>query len=364
MLLAGAGLGLLVTALFWRAGVMGFWRSALLHGFEGALVGGLCDWFAVWKTYSAVETKSAEVADGIGRWVSDELLSHHVVRKNLQEIFHDPEVKRAFYVALDGFVGSEEDVVTELTRLWVKVEPPLVEYVVAYELSADELGAAGGAFDDERILAAVGHCLGKALEDLGDSPELHAAVQAVLRNKGGITRLLANLFVDVGHECKEIGTRLRSNVLEETRDGSIGAAVAAATRRAAGSYVAAWNEMRPGQRREAAAALIEHLSRPIFAALAKLIVKERDRLRRLDRLIDHPRAKQMIEVLDRLVDERLSSHVGRFVAAALRSQTPQELRRRIEAQTGRYLQLIRVNGTALGFVIGLVIGAVMGKGGG
>ncbi|HNN81241.1 MAG TPA: hypothetical protein PKL30_20290, partial [Leptospiraceae bacterium] len=30
-------------------------RKILINAFEGGFVGGLCDWFAVWKTYNAIE---------------------------------------------------------------------------------------------------------------------------------------------------------------------------------------------------------------------------------------------------------------------------------------------------------------------
>ena len=33
-------------------------RKILVNAFEGGFVGGLCDWFAVWKTYNAIENDS------------------------------------------------------------------------------------------------------------------------------------------------------------------------------------------------------------------------------------------------------------------------------------------------------------------
>jgi uncharacterized membrane-anchored protein YjiN (DUF445 family) len=61
------------------------------HGLEGGLVGGLCDWFAVWKTYNAIETDSNKVAIEIGKWVSKDLLNQNTLRAQLNRIIEIPE---------------------------------------------------------------------------------------------------------------------------------------------------------------------------------------------------------------------------------------------------------------------------------
>lgn len=360
VLLLGAAAGLLATLLAWPHGASQFWRSALLHAFEGALVGGLCDWFAVNKTYGAIETKSREVADGIGDWVSKELLSHHVLRKNLQAILSSPEVKEQAYAALDRWVGSEAEIRRDLHVLWDRIQPTVVDYVVRYQLSPSDLGATAGVLEDERVVAAVGHCLGRALEDLGGSAELEQAIQAGLDEQGVIVKFVVGRL-DIPAAVKGLGIRIRTDPVGATSSGEMGPAVAAVARRGAGAYVTAWNDMRDTQRREAVAALIEHLAAPVIAAVSQLPVRLRDDLRRLDRLGDHPRLREAVGWVEARVDERVSGQVGRMIADKLKAQSPRELRQLMEQYTNRYLQLIRLNGTALGFGIGLVLGAAMAR---
>ena len=66
----------------------------LEHGLEGGLVGGLCDWFAVWKTYNAIETDSSAVAGEIGKWVAKDLLNQNTLKAQLNQIIEDPNNQR------------------------------------------------------------------------------------------------------------------------------------------------------------------------------------------------------------------------------------------------------------------------------
>ena len=97
-------------------------RQVLIHGFEGGFVGGLCDWFAVWKTYNAIENDSLTVADEIGQWVASDLLDQNTLKEQINEVLDSPETNEQIYKLLDTYFDNRENTKKILENFWSKIE--------------------------------------------------------------------------------------------------------------------------------------------------------------------------------------------------------------------------------------------------
>ncbi len=84
-------------------------RKILINAFEGGFVGGLCDWFAVWKTYNAIENDSLIVAEEIGQWVASDLLDKNTLKNQINEVLDSPETNEQIYKLLDTYFDTKEN---------------------------------------------------------------------------------------------------------------------------------------------------------------------------------------------------------------------------------------------------------------
>lgn len=82
--------------------------KVVLSALEGGLIGGLCDWFAVWKTYKAIEEDSSKLSSEIGNWVADDLLHHEVIRSRIKMVLEDPSTRDEVHEVLLETFGDEE----------------------------------------------------------------------------------------------------------------------------------------------------------------------------------------------------------------------------------------------------------------
>src|SRR3954462_5540781 len=161
-LLLGAAGGMLFAAVMAHSWPGTLWEI-LVHGFEGALVGGLCDWFAVAKTYRTVEDNKDAVATSIGDWVSGELLSQEVIRCRLDALVDDPQVHARVCRAIDQTLGPIPQTRELVARSWKTIEGKVIELAAAYRLGKADLGAGQALFKDDTIATVVSRCVGEAL---------------------------------------------------------------------------------------------------------------------------------------------------------------------------------------------------------
>lgn len=80
----------------------------ILSALEGGLIGGFCDWFAVWKTYKAIEEDGSKLSTEIGNWVANDLLHHEVIRSRIRMVLEDPSTRNEVHEVLLKTFGNEE----------------------------------------------------------------------------------------------------------------------------------------------------------------------------------------------------------------------------------------------------------------
>lgn len=333
--------------------------ALLLHAFEGALVGALCDWWAVSKTYRIVEANRNAVALEIGDWVQKELLSHRVISSALQEWAHSPEARDNLYLAIDRLLGTPSQAADRMLVLWRSVEETVLGFVGEYDLSSGDLGTVRALLADPGLDSNIKRCLGEAMIAVAESSELEAFVrQATQEELGWVMRAL-------GVQDRAVNT-LRSKLRESgmaLRDGRELATSYSAARplgqKASEAYIAAWNALAPEARRQGAALIAGHLARPLAEATAKFLCGQRDQIRQVEKLAAYEPVKIGVAKITDLLGIYLTPRIGALVSGALTQDSPRAFRASLERKTRAYLETIRINGTVLGFGIGAAVGLLL-----
>ncbi len=345
---------LCVVAL-WPASREPTWRAIALHGLEGALVGGICDWFAIAKTYKAIEEQAAAVATGIGAWVGHQLLAGHAVQAMLTRVLDDPKRRKHVYDAVDQLVGTQQDAEALVGRTWARIEGTVAAALAEQDFTRVSLPSGGALLDDEDVSDAIQTCSRRAMGAVAADPAFREQFDDAL--PGGMIGLGLKL-------AKPLDRVQRWAEAEPTGDAgpvdpALAELVATALKVATRGYIANWQGLSAAQRLRAATALVHSLREPISVHLGRGLCAERDRLRALDRLNGHPLAARIGEVAEAVLNESFSAGVAALVTESLASLSGPGLRAMVEEQTGRYLHRIRISGTALGLVVGSVLGAVL-----
>ncbi|MCB1180179.1 MAG: hypothetical protein KDK36_21555, partial [Leptospiraceae bacterium] len=208
-LLIIAGIGL-ITSLILKIQFPEYkeYISILEHGFEGGLVGGLCDWFAVWKTYKAIEDDSATVAEEIGKWVSSDLLDQQTLRSQLDSILNDQDTQVEIVKLLETYFDTQENTKKILDRFWIKIENPVIDFVVNYNFSSSEIKLISDTAQDEVIVDTIKICIGDALVAISEENSFHDALNRFIQEQNVLTKFFS-MFISIPEIVKGYGEKLR-----------------------------------------------------------------------------------------------------------------------------------------------------------
>lgn len=365
-LLLGAAIGVLLTLLGIRQVGHSNTLKILLHAFEGAIVGGICDWYAVVKTYRTVEVQRDSVADAIGNWVANELLSHHVIAERLANLLKDPATQAGLIAALDERLGTRADTEAWLLKQWEVVEPTVVAWGKTVNFDEAALEEIDATFLDQNLTSAMQTCLGTALLGLSAAPELDRLVNVALKDTNWFIKLVGNLNPGrIRVDLARIGTDLRDRAYKpdlEEDEGSPAKILAAALpplRQALAGYIKGWNELGVEQRQKAVSATLGHLREPLVRAVAELMHRLREALKEAETLMELSLIQSVFEVVEERLDEGTTAKIGEVVTSALKNLSASDFRANLENNTRNYLELIRINGTILGFAVGAGFGLLL-----
>ena len=359
-----AAAGLVAVEATWPAAASPDLRAVVLHGLEGALVGGICDAFAVWKTFQAVETSASEVADGIGHFVGAQLLGASVVDSAVRDALARPEAREAVSQALDEWLGTEADLRARLGRYWEQGVPTLAAALAEVDLG-DVRGGPGPSFlADPDAVDAVRSCGTAALGALAADDELWGQI------RGAVEPIVAGAVpggFGAGALSAVLLRKVRSRLADQARstgtptgqDDTLVRIVERAFAVAGPAYLNGWSALPREQRVRAATALLATVGPPAVDTLVGQAVQARDELQKMEAFSSHPLVRSATASMLPRVAAEISSRTSSVVTGLLRTREGSDLRHVVEANVGQYLQMIRVNGTVLGFVAGAVIGVAL-----
>ena len=107
------------------------------HGFEGALVGGICDFIAVKSVYTAARDHFPSLRDNTTRIVIQDMVQvkeQIEQRSDLQQLLRNPEYQAQFVSAVQKFAPSTEGIETIVHDIWnTQIRPHLAQWMVDYK---------------------------------------------------------------------------------------------------------------------------------------------------------------------------------------------------------------------------------------
>ena len=107
------------------------------HGFEGALVGGICDFIAVKSVYTAARDHFPSLRDNTTRIVIKDMVrvkEQIELRSDLRELLKKSEHQEQFVVAVQQFAPSKESIETVVHNIWnAQIRPTLAQWMIDYK---------------------------------------------------------------------------------------------------------------------------------------------------------------------------------------------------------------------------------------
>lgn len=334
------------------------WGNVLLHGVEGGLVGAICDWFAVWKTYRAVELQSEGIAEEIGKWVSTDLISEHKLKSYLDEILDDPENMDTLRSLLEKHLSGEKEIREILDLVWSKVEEDIVRYVTNFKFSGADKEILHELNRRKEILGTVRFLVGESLVKATNEEDFSERIQKITKGFSFLAKPLIWL-IDPRKRIREFGEGLKEGRDFQTEEEGVLFEVFSLFSDCAELYVGSWNELPSEAREEAVRALADFGKEQLNRLATDLVLSHKEDLSRMENLREYAPIRILLEFLRSKTNESVSQYVGEQVAKGLKVLEPRKFRENLETKTRNVLEKIRINGSLLGFFAGTVIGVLI-----
>jgi uncharacterized membrane-anchored protein YjiN (DUF445 family) len=334
-------------------------RKILINAFEGGFVGGLCDWFAVWKTYNAIENDSLIVAEEIGQWVASDLLDKNTLKNQINEVLDSPETNEQIYKLLDTYFDTKENTKKILGNFWAKIESSVVEYIVHYNFSLSEMSLITNASSDQIIINTIKICVGDTLSKISEEEEFKNFVGKIVNQQNAMTKFVT-MFINIPNIIKQYGEKLKLGEGEDSfsENEQFLDEMVTIISMSADKYILSWQSLSIEQKTLAVQALISQLRETSLEVAAKYILLHKNHIKASKTLRNYMPVREFFEFIEDKIDDQVSKFIGEKISERLKSQDPKDFRVNIEWKTRNILENIRINGTILGFVLGLIIGVL------
>ncbi|WP_246048584.1 DUF445 domain-containing protein [Leptospira sarikeiensis] len=334
------------------------WGNILIHGLEGGLVGAICDWFAVWKTYKAVESESETIAEEIGRWVSSDLISEQKLKSYIGGILDEPENIQAVRALLDTYLKGEKEIREFLNLIWDKIEEDIVVYVSNFRFSGADKQILHELNSRKEILSTVRFLVGETLMKVSDHEDFGERIQRITKGLSFLAKPLIWL-IDPKKRIKEFGEGLKEGKDFETEEEEVLFELYSIFSECAELYVGSWNELPVAKREEAVRALADFVREQLNRLASEVVLAHKEEISKLENLREYGPIRSFLEFLSSKTNESVSKYVGDQISRGLKLLEPKQFRENLELKTRRVLEKIRINGSLLGFLVGSCIGCLV-----
>ncbi|EKR25950.1 hypothetical protein C4X99_17445 [Leptospira interrogans serovar Geyaweera] len=330
----------------------------ILSALEGGLIGGFCDWFAVWKTYKAIEEDGSKLSTEIGNWVANDLLHHEVIRSRIRMVLEDPSTRNEVHEVLLETFGNEEKTKEVLNGLFSKVEEEIVQYLIHYQFSGTDVALLKELNRQKEIMDTIKLLIGESMIKVADTEEFKSLLQEILGKMNLVAQVVLNLIVDFPKKLKEYGNHVKQGLEIESKDEKTIEKLVSLMAASSETYISSWNELRLDQREKAVRSLMGFLKDQSSRLLAALIQTHLKEIGEVKTLQEYSPLRAVLEFVEKRIDENVSGYIGRQITVRLQSLEPKDLRKNLEWKTRNVLETIRINGSILGFFLGCITGLI------
>lgn len=355
LIIAAAGL---LTTHFGLIPVGSFTRTILEHAFEGALIGGLCDWFAVEKTYKAIETNHHAVARGIGRYVRHQVLDASVIRTRILALLDDPATMTSLREQVDGVFESEHVIAKHMRAAWEPLRHPVCNWIAALDLTEERYNRLDEVLSDKIVVETAKTCLIKSFNECTYTAEFKE-LEDSLREKllgNGYKRWIETGLRAVTRNDQTYFQHIANAIANGTADDRLMQQVTSAFVQFKKRYIISWNSLSLDSRRDAATRLIDPIADQLVTSISNVAFNQMRTMRENTSLRSIAPIRMPVEFLaSRISDEHLD-YLSEAVVKSLMQVDSQSFAATFEMHTRAYLENIRINGTGLGFILGGFVG--------
>jgi uncharacterized membrane protein YeaQ/YmgE (transglycosylase-associated protein family) len=283
VLLLSAFTGLIASSLLHQQ-VSGDWIEILIHGFEGALVGGLCDWFAVWKTFHAVQSNHNEVAAGIGQYIRKEILDTKSIKSKLEKILDDPLAMGRLRDFTNQYLSDAEAIGARLKSRWKNVHEEVYQWIAGLDLSQGDHNIIASILGDTVVKQTAKECVIAALKACKDKPEFDG-LETVLKAKVSyipdfVLPGFDSLFEML--EAKNTDPKLQKSLLS-------------ALGLFKNSYINTWNDLSRSKREQAVRQLVDPLADRCIEAASRFIASKAAQVNSVSTIRAYDPARAIVE---------------------------------------------------------------------
>ncbi len=355
-LLIFAAIGL-IGCWFWGIHGGGAAQQILEHAFEGALVGGLCDWFAVKKTYSAIKSNHSAVAEGIGTYIKQEILNAGNIRVKLTAMLDSPDVMSAFRQRTISKLESRDQIAQALSDQWRPRRLDVYSWLASLDLTDSGYDQLNEILSDKIVVATAKNCLIKAIKESVES-------DAFMKLEDHLREQLLNIVVDLAAKAfytnrKRYFTHFAGQMADGTIDQKTADLLLSAFSHFKSEYLKTWNHLTIKDRQVAVEHLVDPLVGQLIKAIATVVYGETEKIQAASTLRAFAPARLAVEwIVDHLADDQMDV-VAKAVVDTLKKIDSGEFAKTFESHTRLYLELIRINGTGLGFLLGGLLGFLL-----
>jgi uncharacterized membrane-anchored protein YjiN (DUF445 family) len=322
------------------------------HALEGAIIGGFCDAYAIWRIYANIKREYQALSREVSRFVVHDVIKAERVMEDVRKALDAPSTTQALLEMLKEKFPSQRQLEARCLDFWERELHPLVlERVIKADLHAwlGETTTAGKLLDDPHVRSVVRRCLKAAVVDKRRATRLHKMLE--------LSWFKSKLFNEerLFKELEKLATALDQPPQPgQTEGGKL-------LREYMQAYISAWSELTPEQRRAAAERTIDLLGPIVVRKVAELLWLQRDDI--IDYLGSgagisrHPFVELFANQLEPVVN-RIPEILERAIYGKLERLGASGVRNLVEDNTRERLDYIQLNGTLLGAAIGFGVGSL------
>lgn len=321
------------------------------HALEGAIVGGFCDAFAIWRIYANIKREYQALSREVSRFVVHDVIRSERVMDDVRKALDAPAATKALLEMLKEKFPSQRQLEARCLDFWERELHPLVlDRVVKADLHLwlGETTTAGKLLDDPHVRAVVRRCLKAAVVDKPRAARVHKLLElswfkSKVFNEERLFKELEKLAAALDQPPKP----------GQTEAGKL-------VREYLSAYISEWSSLAIEQRRQVAERMIRELGPIVVKKIAEMLWVQHDDI--IDFLgtgsgiSRHPFVELVSRELEPVVN-RIPEILERAIYGKLEQMGASGVRSLVEDNTRERLDYIQLNGTLLGAAIGFGVGS-------
>ena len=415
-------IGFFVVALSPKTDTLRPWMFILEHGFEGAMVGCICDILAVRQVYIKAEENYERLTKGVSKTVVREMLQIDALltsSNDIEQWLQDPKNLQFIQQKLREILPEDNQVNVLVEEIWdQRIHTPLFEWLLHANpqtlLHNPDPNEKKGLLDLMEVRTALALCMKRVAEndeladrsttnlknmadnltlvDLGfpsSQEELDVLARTIwsrwkqVGKVGGIQNFLADKVIRVlvpaiaqrvetmtlldilgptlSKENLQLALERGSERVGHLSDDDIPDQLTEAVLNYFDSFLEAWNLLEDKQKKRAVEEVLLQMRPKVIVIIADVVIDLRMEFLKLQSIQEQEWIVEILEYLIRTLQDRshgFGDQAEQVVTDRLQQLGPKRFRDMLQKRTQEPLDWIKVNGACWGFLIGAIAGGL------